>query len=259
MFYEMIGFATSQGDVTESHLPEIDLDKAALLLDFDGVLADIAETPDQVQVPDDLPGLLDALVERTGGATAVISGRALAVLQDILPDFKGTLMGCHGAEVAGAGEVRGYAPPDARHVAAVIGMVQGYGLTDPAYAVEAKPTGVVLHFRRKPELRGSAYRFLEAAIHDLPGFEIHYAKMALEIRPAGVSKGSAVERLMQDAPFAGRRPLYAGDDTSDEEAFALVNAANGLSVKVGEGDTCAHFRTPDPATLRAALATLIRD
>lgn len=222
---------------------------AALFLDFDGCLVDIAPRPDAVEIPDGLARRLDRLHERLNGAVALVSGRDIADLRSWLPDFPGVIAGSHGAELSLDGrtiqsmhgidlDVTGLHADAARAVAG-----------HPAILVEPKPHGVALHYRADPSLRG----VVEAAMADLarahPGMILQAAKMAVELRPGGTGKGGAVERLMASPPFAGRTPVYAGDDLTDEEAMAVAQDQGGFGVKIGAGETLALYRLPDPAAL----------
>ena len=253
MFYEMIGFVAEGHGPALDCLPVFETEEAAFFLDFDGVLVALAETPDAIEVEPELPSLLREMHERAGGAVAIVSGRAVADIRRYLPDFPGVVVGSHGAEIdRGEGPER-VVNPDPSHVEALQKMVDGFAVTDPAYIAEKKPTGVVLHFRRKPELRGAAYHMLEAALQEFRGFHIHHSKMAFEIRPDGVGKENAVQALMAEPPFAGRRPVYFGDDVTDEIALEWVREQGGVSVKVGDGQTAASCRLRTPEDVRVAL------
>ncbi len=258
MFYEMIGFVAEGHDPALDRLPVFETGEAAFFLDFDGVLVGLAETPDAIEVRPEVPRILAGLHERASGAVAIVSGRAVADIRCYLPDFPGVVVGSHGAEIDRGPRserpgLERMVDPDPARVEALRKMVEGFAVTDPAYIAEAKPTGVVLHFRRKPELRGAAYHMLEAALHDFDGFHIHHSKMAFEVRPDGVGKEKAVEALMREAPFAGRRPVYFGDDVTDERALEWVREQGGISVKVGDGQTAAGCRLDAPEDVHAAL------
>ena len=253
MFYEMIGFVSEGRGPSLDCLPVFETAEVAFFLDFDGVLVALAETPDAIEVDPGIAPLLREMHERTGGAVAIVSGRAIADIRRYLPDFPGVVVGSHGAEIdRGEGPER-MVSPDPSHVEALQKMVEGFAVTDPAYIAEKKPTGVVLHFRRKPELRGAAYHMLDATLQEFGGFHIHHSKMAFEIRPDGVGKENAVQTLMAEAPFAGRRPVYFGDDVTDEIALEWVREQGGVSVKVGDGQTAATCRLGSPADVREAL------
>ena len=257
MFYEMIGFVAEGSDPASDCLPVFETAEAAFFLDFDGVLVALAETPDAIDVGPEVPRLLAGLHEQTDGAVAIVSGRAISDIRRFLPEFPGVVVGSHGAEIdRGEGPER-TVDPDPATVDALRKMVEGFAYTDPAYIAEPKPMGVVLHFRRKPELRGAAYHMLEAALHEFRGFHIHHSKMAFEVRPDGVGKERAVQALMREPPFAGRRPVYFGDDVTDEMALEWVREQGGVSCKVGDGQTAARCRLRDPAAVRSALARQI--
>lgn len=80
----------------------------------------------------------------------------------------------------------------------------------------------------------------------------------VEIRPAGVDKGPVLERFMRQAPFAGRRAVFVGDDLTDEHGFEVANRHGGLSIKVGAGRSLARWRLPDAAAVRSWLAGAAR-
>ena len=254
MYYEMIGFMNEGGDPAHDGLPALDPARTAYYLDFDGVLVDLAETPDAIEVAPHLADLLNDLSETSGGAVALVSGRAIADIRRHLPAWRGTVIGSHGGEIDRGDGAEALIDADPAKVTAITRMVDGFAASDPAYIAEPKPTGVVLHFRRKPELRGAAWQMLEHTLSEFPGFHIHHSKMAFEVRPDGVGKENAVAALSQEAPFAGRTPLFFGDDVTDEPAMAWANKNGGHSVKVGEGTSCASCRLPGVAAVHAALA-----
>lgn len=254
MYYEMIGFAQDQGNTVLSDVPAFAPGETALFLDFDGVLVELAETPDGIDVPPKLVPLLNALVDATDGAMALVTGRAISSLRGHLPGFRGVVVGSHGGEIDRGAGIETTVNVDAETVGRLVELVTAFAKCDAAYIAEPKPTGVVLHFRRNPDLRGSAYHFLETILHDIAGFEIHHSKMAFEIRPEGVSKDAAVRRLMGEAPFDGRRPVYIGDDITDEPALAYCRSVEGVAIKVGEGHTEGNFRMDGVADVRAYLA-----
>ncbi|MGR3542386.1 MAG: trehalose-phosphatase [Hasllibacter sp.] len=257
MFYEMIGFA-SEGHAPELDcLPQFDTAGAAFFLDFDGVLVDLADTPDGIEVPDHLAPMLAELHRAAGGAVAIVSGRSAADIRRYLPDFPGVVVGSHGGEIDRGAGPEATVSPDPASIEALQKITQGFAASDPAYIAEMKPTGAVLHFRRKPELRGAAYQMLEHVLVQFEGFHIHHSKMAFEIRPDGVGKENAVQALMAEAPFEGRRPVVFGDDVTDEPALAWAKERGGVAVKVGEGQSAADCRLEAPAVVHKALARQI--
>jgi len=83
-------------------------------------------------------------------------------------------------------------------------------------------------------------------------------KLVCELKPGGHDKGTAVEAFMAEAPFAGRRPVFIGDDQTDEYGFATVQRLGGHAVKVGEGDSIADWRLPDVEAVRSWLAAAVK-
>ncbi|RJK98983.1 trehalose-phosphatase [Paracoccus siganidrum] len=223
---------------------------AALFLDFDGCLVEIAPTPDAVRVPPELPPVLSRLHDRLGGAVALISGRAAGDLRRFLPGFPGAVAGSHGAELSLPGQpVRPVMAADGFDVARLQDRVRQLAAPHPALLVEPKPHGVVLHYRAAPDLGGWVTQAMIRLAGDYPMLALQPAKMAVELRPAGAGKDRALAGLMAQPPFAGRLPVYAGDDLTDEAAIAEAQALGGFGVKVGPGDSAARHRLPDPAAV----------
>lgn len=229
--------------------PPVLASNTALFLDFDGCLVEIAPRPDAVVIPAGLPQRLARLHDRLGGAVALVSGRSVADLQVFLPDFPGAVAGSHGAELSLGGQ-----PIRATHgidldIAALHGAAARAVATHPAILVEGKPHGVALHYRADPSLRLVVEEVMQQLADAHPGMVLQPAKMAVELRPGGTGKDRALDRLMAMEPFAGRVPVYAGDDLTDEVAMARAQALGGHGVKVGEGETVAQARLADPAAV----------
>lgn len=230
---------------------------AALFLDFDGCLVEIAARPDRITVPAALHGRLARLHARQGGAVALVSGRDVADLRRYLPDFPGVIAGSHGAELSLDGrniEATHESPLDAPALhRAARALADGW----PAILIEEKPHGVALHYRADPALAGLVEGIAARLLGAHPGLVLQPAKMAVELRPAGVGKDRALARLMGLPAFAGRLPVYAGDDLTDEPAMAEAQARGGIGIKIGEGETRARHRLSDPAALAAWLDTAL--
>lgn len=233
-------------DITD--LPSLPRD-AALMLDFDGCLVEIAARPDAVRVPDTLPALLRALHERQGGAVALVSGRDVADLRRYLPDFPGVIAGSHGAEMSlDSGRIEA-THETALDLAGLHAAAREAAAPHPTLLVEPKPHGVAIHYRADPALRPQVEAAMARLAEGFPGMAIQPAKMAVELRPAGSGKDGAVTRLMALPAFAGRMPVYAGDDLTDEAAIGAAQAQGGFGIKIGEGATGARYRLEGPAAL----------
>lgn len=233
----------------------------ACFLDVDGTLLELAQTPDAVTVPSDLVAQLDRLRALLGGALALVSGRPLRDIDRLFAPVRFPAAGVHGAERRlGDGTLHRIAFATERFdpVRKAFGA---FATANPGTHVEDKGFGVTLHFRRRPDLAAAAHR-LGMALSGRLGAEFHLleGKMVLEIRPSAATKGAAVDAFLQDSPFAGRRPVYVGDDVTDEDAFRVVNARGGLSVVVGAPDgTCARTRLAGVTAVRGWLDGVVEN
>lgn len=207
----------------------------ALFLDLDGTLLDIAEAPEAVAVPETLMPMLNSAADWLGGALAVVSGRMISEIDRVLVPLQLPCAGEHGAEIRlPDGAILGAGPecavPEVRkaHVQYAVRHWEGV-------SVEAKKFNMAVHYRRAPARRNDVRRLLERTIDgDGAGFEILPALMAFELRHRSVTKGSAVRVFMQHRPFAGRIPVFVGDDATDEDGFRAAEELGGLALRVSD-------------------------
>ena len=228
----------------------------ALFLDFDGTLIDLAATPDAVVVP---PGLRATLVACTGafdGAVAIVSGRPIAVLDAMLRPLTLPAAGLHGLELRLADGTAERTAHGAAGLDGVRSQFMSLAQEDTRLVVEDKGSSLALHFRRAPEREQELRALVAEAATWHNRHHVMHGKMVLEVKPVHADKGTAITRLLETSPFAGRTPVFAGDDITDEDGFAAVNRLGGISVKVGEGESAAACRVPDVAALRDWLATI---
>ncbi len=224
---------------------------SALFLDFDGTLVDLADRPDAVSVPPALIQALGALSNQLDGALAIVSGRPIAQLDTYLAPLRFASSGVHGAERRNvAGQLFGLPVPDLDRV---IASLQVLVTRHPGLLLESKPGAVAVHYRQAPELENTVAQAMEAAAARMPEMALMFGKMVVELKPAAATKGRAVAAFMAEAPFAGRRPLFAGDDVTDESAFDFVQSLDGIGIKVGEGGSSARYRIDTPGAFRAWL------
>ncbi|WP_225781068.1 trehalose-phosphatase [Xenophilus sp. Marseille-Q4582] len=227
---------------------------AALFLDFDGTLVAIAETPEAVRVPEGMVPLLIELHDLLEGAVAVVSGRPIDVLDRFLAPLRLPTAGEHGAQRRDAeGGLHEQPPADLRRV---LDEANALAARHTGLLVERKHAAVALHYRLAPQLESLCLDAMGAAVGTDPALELLHGKCVVEIKPAGVNKGIAIDAFLKEAPFAGRRPYFAGDDTTDESGFAVVQARGGLGYKVGEGSTRAQVRLASPRDVMAWLQAI---
>jgi trehalose 6-phosphate phosphatase len=227
----------------------------ALFLDFDGSLVDLAPQPEAVIVPSGLVGTMGAINTYLGGALALISGRPIEQIDAFLHPLKLPAAGVHGAErrAADGTMVLLSTHPLQRVEEAAMSLASRY----PALRVENKRGSVALHYRQAPELERLCLETMQAAVEESPGLTLLRGKMVAEAKPGGASKGHAIEAFMREAPFAGRTPVFVGDDFTDEVGFSTVQHMHGLGIKVGEGATVAWQRLASPAALRYQLQAAV--
>lgn len=220
----------------------------ALFLDFDGTLADLADQPDAVLVHHDLVPLLRQLAEQLHGALAIVSGRRLADLDHFLVPLQLPAAAEHGAHYrqADGSQVQAASPDLAPVVRQVLALAECHA----GLRAEVKASCVALHYRHAPQLEGLVHQVMQHAADSNPGLSLLSGKLVFEIKPAHVSKGRAIEDFMQLSPFAGRQPVFVGDDVTDEAGFAAVQALGGIAIKVGPGDTLARYRCNNPTAVR---------
>jgi len=236
--------------------PGIDRDWA-LLLDVDGTLVDIAPQPSEVRVGDALRDLLRRLSESASGALALISGRAVADIDALFAPLKLCVAGQHGSErrdAAGRLHRRVRQPAGLR---AAADRIDRFVADRPGLVFENKGQNLAVHYRRAPQYEREVAFELERLVDELgEDFELQPGKMVLELKPAGLSKGTAIVEFMREPPFRGRVPVCIGDDLTDEAAFAATNDLGGYSIMVGPGASVANWRLPDPEAARAWLRRL---
>lgn len=216
---------------------------AAFFIDFDGTLAAIARRPDLVEVEPRVIRLLESLRERFGHAVAIVTGRPLEVVDGFLAPLKLPVAAEHGSvrrDVSGAVHEDARAADAVRKAAA---RLEPLVEANPGLLLETKQSSVALHYRQRPELADTCAAAMNAAAKGMDELVVLPGKMIFELRPKGLDKGVAVKAFLDEAPFKGRVPVYMGDDVTDEHAFEVVNALGGVTVKIDDGDTQAHYRT----------------
>lgn len=226
----------------------------AFFLDVDGTLLEIADTPSAVRVDLDLLELIGNLWRDSGGALALVSGRSISDLEELLGARRIPLAGQHGLErrdAAGRLWIHA-APPDAK--CAIKEALQPVLLRHPGLLLEDKGLTLALHYRLAPHLAAYAHRLMERFTREAGGaLELQKGKRVIEIKPAGIDKGTAVAEYLAESPFRGRLPVFIGDDLNDEHGFAEVNRIGGISIKVGPGRSCAAYHLPGIAAVRCWL------
>ncbi|PEQ14720.1 trehalose-phosphatase [Novosphingobium sp. PC22D] len=233
-------------------------DGTSLFLDFDGTLVEIADHPDRIAVAPGLGAMLEALSEKLAGRLAIVSGRALADLDRHLGPIAVAMAGSHGGEFreAGSSVVSALAEPLPERVLADLrALAEAQG----GLLVEAKPFSAAIHYRSDISVRDAVLDTAER-IARTEGLGLKHGKMVVELVMPGSDKGAAVERFMTLAEFAGTRPIFAGDDVTDEDAFRAVMPFGGGGVLVGPmRETTAVWRLADVAAVHRWLNAALEE
>jgi trehalose 6-phosphate phosphatase len=217
--------------------------------DYDGVLARLRGEP-SAAVPE--PGVAEAigrLAAVDGVTVALVSGRGVADLQ-ATSGFTGPFrwVGSHGEEFDGplAGELADRRDALAAVLAPVVAEVDGARL-------EVKPASVAVHTRQVPD-RAAAAALLERARSLVDSsLTLKPGKEVLEVAVTDADKGTALRRLVTELGAAAA--IYLGDDLTDEDGFRALGP-DDVTIKIGDGDTAARYRVPDPAGALAVLRRL---
>ncbi|HEY2248532.1 MAG TPA: trehalose-phosphatase [Bradyrhizobium sp.] len=243
------------------HLLVPHLNATAILLDIDGTLLDLMPTPREVWVPPGLRETLNGLLRKTSGALALVSGRSLNDIDLIFAPEEFPAVGGHGAEMrlSTDGEaVASHAPPMdkelKKRLAAIAALSPGILLEDKGYSL-------ALHYRLAPHAEKAIYEAVSLIRADLPNapIEVLPGKCVCEIKHSGFTKATGVRELMTHAPFKGRKPMFIGDDVTDETVFAIMPDFDGVAFSVGRRarGVDGHFDAPDD--VRAFLSRLLED
>lgn len=226
---------------------------ASLFLDIDGTLFDLIDDPAAVRADAALHTLLAALSIKLRGRLALISGRSIDQIDMIFGDAaqNWAVAGSHGAEDRWRGIWSRPERPDA--LVAAADAMRAFAGDTPGALVEEKSFGVALHYRLAPAAARAAHT-IARGLADALGLHLQCGDHVVELRVGGADKGGALQRMMERAPMRDARPVFIGDDLTDESAFAAARALGGCGVLIGAPrESAATYRLTSPAALRAWL------
>jgi trehalose 6-phosphate phosphatase len=222
----------------------------ALFLDIDGTLLDHQAHPDAVRVDDTLRGLIGDAYVKLDGALALVTGRSIAMADRLFLPLELPVAGLYGVEMRlKPGEP--FSPSvESEVLTSVIERLIGRFKPIEGIYFERKGAVVAVHTRAAPEHLAAVLSAAEEALPELENYRIIAGHAGLELVPIDVAKANAIERFMSEVPFAGRKPVFIGDDTSDESGFDHVNKVGGVSIRVRpNGPTAARETLPNVAAV----------
>lgn len=229
----------------------------AFFFDLDGTLADIKPHPDQVFVPPAVLTQLNQLAQANHGAVALISGRSMKELDSLSYPYHFPLAGVHGAERRDInGKMHIVTLPDElvkKIELELIAALDGLEGTE----LEAKGMAFALHYRQAVHHEDAIFALAKSLAEKYSELALQPGKCVVELKPRGINKGAALEAFMQEAPFAGRKPVFLGDDLTDEAGFKVINRLDGVSIKVGIGATQAQYRLESVAAVHQWIENML--
>ncbi|MDQ1053029.1 trehalose 6-phosphate phosphatase [Arthrobacter sp. SORGH_AS 212] len=233
-------------------------DQLLVAMDFDGTMAPIVPHADDARPLPRAAAAFAGLAALPRTTTALISGRALASLRGVAsPPAESLLIGSHGAEAwLGPGSAGLELDEDQRTLLAEVrGVLAEIAGEAPGTMLEDKPAGVVLHTRQAADdVAEDAVAAARSLLEDRKGVFLKNGKRVLETSVVHASKGEAVAFLRQAA--GATAVLFAGDDTTDEDAFARLGPGD-VGVKVGLDFTQAQYRVEAPVHVAELLEALL--
>jgi trehalose 6-phosphate phosphatase len=240
--------------------PRLRAPEIALFLDVDGTLLEIEREPGAVHVPERLCRILERLQSATGGALALVSGRTLDQLDRLFSPLCLSAAGLHGLERRNLGVKTERAAPDPAAFERARRRLAEFADAHEGVLLEDKGLTLALHYRNAPAAAEDAGRLVESAVAESNGaLVLLRGKMVYELKPPGSDKGRAIAAFLDEPPFAGRPPVFAGDDVTDEAGFETINQRGGVSIRIGDGGpTAAAYGCPNVAALQNWLLDSLR-
>ena len=207
------------------------LTNASLFLDLDGTLVEIASRPDGVLVDERLHRLLSALAHRLDGRVAIISGRPVEDVQALFPNLPIAIAGSHGSEMRWP-DGRLTRPPAPSVSQRVRDHIRTFETAHPDVLVERKPFGLALHYRLAPAKEKACHDFAAELMREA-GYGLQTGKKVVELKATMIDKGDAVGMFLDAAPMHGTKPVFIGDDDTDEAGFRMAKRRGGAGILVG--------------------------
>lgn len=223
----------------------------ALFLDVDGTLLGFADDPNHVRVPGALMTTLATLRECLDGALALVSGRRIDDLDQLFAYPGWAMAGLHGLQRRSDDGSEFDFQTESTSLCDLQQGARALAAQLPGVRLENKGACVALHCREAPQQEAALAAGARQLAHSLRGYEVQPGDHVYELKPADIDKGRALEAFLDESPFRGRTPVYLGDDLTDEHAFNVVNARNGISVRVGQREPSeALFTLSNPAAVQ---------
>ncbi len=225
----------------------LEADRLWLFLDYDGTLVDFAPTPEHAVPDSEVIALVEQLTRRQQIRVAVISGRRLSQVQQLVPIPNVLLGGTYGVELQTRnGEIIYRARFSA--IRPILEELKSRWLPSIArrrgFFLEDKGWALALHARFAADADAeqvlSSARASAVELASSPEFHLLHGNRFIEVAPAIAHKGHTVAYVLDRFAWPGALPFYLGDDDKDEDAFEVVNARQGVAMLVAPEPRTTH-------------------
>ena len=235
-----------------------DIQQLALFLDVDGTLYEIENSPSLIKPCFKLQKKLQTIRNRLGGALALISGRSLDDLDRIFENDKISVAGNHGAQLRNKLRLKEY-QADSGKIKGIAHKISELLNGQKNIEIENKGSNLTVHFRNSTINRKEINKIIMELVKYEPKLTFLKGKEVLEVKPLSHNKGTAISYFMRTKPFTKRRPIFIGDDVSDEDGFETVNKKGGWSVRVGNYKRSkANFFLPNVKSVHGVMKQLLK-
>ncbi len=228
-----------------------------LFLDVDGTLIEFTDTPSQTVGDPEIKRLLTEVAQNLRGALALVTGREIMTVDQLFAPLKLPVAGLHGVErrdASGTLHQAGLLDSRLNRVRPALSLLAD---SYPGTIIEDKGRNIAVHYRLAPQYGDLVRRSVAAITAPLADdYQLQDGLMMVEIKPRGYNKGSAIHAFMREAPFAGRRPVFVGDDLTDRDGFSAVESLNGVSIGVGDR-VQGRYQLPDVGSVRRWLHEIL--
>lgn len=215
-----------------------------LFLDIDGTISEFNSDPSQSYID---PSVKDniKILQQLGVPIIAVTGRSLSDAIRLFHPLDLTIAATHGLQIQFADQNKSHTTKTTFNFSLIDHEIIKFTQKFPNIRVEHKTYARALHVREHPEFEPEVASFSEQLCLMHPEIKVHKGKFVYEIILKEANKGHAIKKIYHTLTEHTYTPVFIGDDKTDEAGFEAVNALNGITIKVGSGNTKAQFRLQD--------------
>ncbi|MFU8927514.1 trehalose-phosphatase [Acinetobacter puyangensis] len=215
--------------------------KYCLFLDIDGTLADFQLDPEDTFIPQNTLEVIQRILQHKVPVIAV-TGRSVQVAQQLFSPMLVPIAGTHGLEIQMDQTTTLQTNVQADDFVQIQQELKVLCQSYPELLIENKKYAVALHYRQYPEFAEIAQQIMQTLLQRYPALKLNQGKYVFELLPKQADKGEAIQTILNYLNIPKVLPIFIGDDRTDETGFIKINRLDGISIKVGQGETQAKFR-----------------